>query len=115
MRVRSTEEAAAAVRRVAEQGHEGLAIVVGSGCCDGTAPYLFDRYTPGRDDLQVGEVAGVPVFALRWIAELHRGADEQEFTVGVQRDVSDDSFSLETEFRCRLILHQTAGAGTPAA
>ena len=43
MRVRATAEAEEAVRRVAASGREDLVMVHGNGCCDSTAPYLFDR------------------------------------------------------------------------
>ena len=63
MEVLATERAADVVRRVAASGREDLVLVLGTGCCDSTAPYLYDRYLPGADAVRVGEVAAVPVFA----------------------------------------------------
>ena len=34
-----------------------------TGCCESTAPFLYEDFWPGPDAEQVGEVAGVPVFA----------------------------------------------------
>ena len=46
-------------------------MVLGTGCCDSTAPYLYDRYYPGSDVVRAGAVAGVPVFAHEWLARLY--------------------------------------------
>ena len=75
MKVRATSEAEEAVRRVAASGREDLVMVLGNGCCDSTAPYLFDRYVVDRGAVEVGRVAGVPVYAPGWLARLYP-ADE---------------------------------------
>ena len=106
MRVLATPEAAAVVRRVAASGREDLTIVVGDGCCDGEAPFLYDRYVAPPDADHVGEVAGVPVIAHARIARLW-GEEEVELDVDV--DVPNDSFSLESEFDCRFTLRLGAG------
>lgn len=80
-------------------------LVLGTGCCDSTAPFLYDRYEPGRDAIPVGEVAGVPVLAHRWLADLYGDADGLE--VDVEKGVVSDSFSLESEHGCRLTLRVT--------
>ena len=87
---------------MAEEEREGLVLVLGTGCCDSTAPFLFDRYYPGPDTDVVGTVAGVPVVAPRWLAELYEGADGLE--LDAVEGVLSDSFSLETEHGLRLTL-----------
>lgn len=106
MEVRATAAAEAVVRRVAGEGREDLVMVLGTGCCDSTAPFLYDRYYPGPDVVRVGEVAGVPIYAHRWLADLY-GSDGLE--VDVDEGVVNDSFSLESEHDCRLTL-RVAGA-----
>ncbi len=101
MNVTATARAQSVVRRVAQQGRHQLVIVVGTGCCDSTAPFLFDRYDPGPDVVEVGRVADVPVVARRWLTELY-GGDGLE--LDVDEGVVTDSFSLESEFDCRLTL-----------
>jgi uncharacterized protein (DUF779 family) len=101
MRVMATPEAAGVVRKVAATGREDLTIVVGDGCCDGEAPFLYDRYVAPPDAERVGDVEGVPVIAHARIARLW-GDDEVE--LDVDADVSNDSFSLESEFDCRFTL-----------
>jgi len=102
MQLGATEAAAAIVRRVAASGRQDLVIVLGTGCCDSTAPYLYDRYYPGPDTMRIGEIAGVPVHAHRWLAELYGEGDG--LIVDVDEGVTNDSFSLESEYDCRLTL-----------
>jgi uncharacterized protein (DUF779 family) len=102
MRVEASDAARDAIRRVAASGREDLVLVLGTGCCDSTAPYLYDHYYPGRDAVQVGDVQGVPVFAHRWLADLYAGSHGLQ--VDCRQDVVSDSFSLESELGCRLTL-----------
>jgi uncharacterized protein (DUF779 family) len=101
MRVTATAQAESVVRRVAETGRDQLMMVLGTGCCDSTAPFLYDRYYPGSDVQEVGRVAGVPVFAHRWLAHLYEGSTLQ---VDVDECSPNDSFSLESDFDCRFTL-----------
>jgi uncharacterized protein (DUF779 family) len=107
MEVGATTRAEATVRRVAEGGREDLVIVLGTGCCDSTAPFLYDRYYPGPDVVEVGRVAGVPVFAHRWLADLY--SEGVGLEIDVDEGVVNDSFSLESQYDCRLALRLPAG------
>ncbi len=91
-----------AVRRVEAGGRTGLVMVLGTGCCDSTAPFLYDRYYPGADVVEIGSVAGIPVYAHAWLADLYR--DDEAFQLDVDEGVPNDSFSLESEFDCRFTL-----------
>ena len=102
MNLTATPAAEAVVRRVAREGRHDLVIVLGDGCCDSTAPFLFDQYVPEPDVVHAGEVAGVPVLAHRWLADLY--ADEDELVVDVEEDIPNDSLSLESDYDCRLAL-----------
>jgi uncharacterized protein (DUF779 family) len=102
MKVSVTPGAEGAVQAVAASGREDLVVVLGTGCCDSTAPFLYDRYYPGPDVVEVGRVAGVTVLAHRWLADLYAEGDGLE--IDVDRDAVSDSFSLETEHGCRLTL-----------
>lgn len=97
-----TSGAENAVRAVAESGRQDLVLVLGTGCCDSTAPFLYDRYYPGPDVVEVGRVAGVPVLAHRWLADLYSEGDGLE--IDVDDGVVSDSFSLESEYGCRFTL-----------
>ena len=89
------------MERVKAEGRTDLVMVLGTGCCDSTAPYLYDRYYPGSDVVRAGAVAGVPVFAHEWLARLY---GDGELVVDVDEDVPNDSFSLESEYDCRFTL-----------
>jgi uncharacterized protein (DUF779 family) len=102
MEVLATERAADAVRRVAASGREDLVVVLGTGCCDSTAPYLYDRYLPAADAVRVGDVAGVPVFAPAFLDRLYPGGEG--LVLDAEDDVVSDSLSLESEQGCRLVL-----------
>src|SRR5262249_17613007 len=72
------------------------------GCCESTAPFLYEDFWPGPDALPVGEVAGVVVYAPEYLRALYPGDD------GVVIDVEDglmaESMSIETEYGCRFVL-----------
>jgi uncharacterized protein (DUF779 family) len=99
--VRATPAAEAVVRTVAASGRDELVMVLGTGCCDSTAPFLYDRYYPGADAVEVGRIGDVPVFAHRWLADLY---DDDALELDVDKQVVSDSFSLETEYDCRFTL-----------
>jgi uncharacterized protein (DUF779 family) len=102
MRVTASRRAEAVVKRVEAEGRAGLVMVLGTGCCDSTAPFLYDRYYPGADVVEIGRVAGVPIYAHAWLADLYREGGELE--VDVDEGAPNDSFSLESEFDCRFTL-----------
>lgn len=108
MKVTATPRAEAMVRKVSEAGRDDLVMVLGTGCCDSTAPFLYDRYYPGSDVEEVGRIAGVPVFAHRWLADLYQGGGGG-LEVDVDEGVPSDSFSLESDFDCRFTLRVAAG------
>ncbi|MGH2656629.1 MAG: DUF779 domain-containing protein [Actinomycetota bacterium] len=111
MRISASERSEAVVRKVAASGRADLVMVLGTGCCDSTAPFLYDRYYPGPDVVEVGQVGDVPVLAHRWLADLYAEGDGLE--IDVDRDAVSDSFSLETEHGCRLTLRLAESASTP--
>ena len=108
MKVESTPAAEATVRRVAESGKQDLVMMLGTGCCDSTAPFLYDRYVAGPDAVEVGRIAGVPVLAHGWLAKLYAGSDG--LVLDVDEGVQSDSFSLESEYDCRFTLRVPAGS-----
>jgi uncharacterized protein (DUF779 family) len=105
MKLSVTERAAAVVRRVEDAGREDLVMVLGTGCCDSTAPFLYDRYYPGPDVREVGRVEGVSIYAQAWLADLYgRGRRSIGLELDVDEGVPNDSFSLESELDCRFTL-----------
>ena len=105
MLVTATDRARDVVLRMAERRTGTLTVTIGTGCCESTAPFLYEDFWPGPDQEPVGEVAGVVVYAPAYLRSQYPGDD------GVVLDVVDElaeSLSVETELGCRLILR---GAG----
>jgi uncharacterized protein (DUF779 family) len=107
VKVTGTRAAADVVERAKRDRRGVLVFTIGTGCCESTAPFLYEDFWPGPDSEQVGEVAGVPVFAPEYLRALYPGED------GVTVDVTDDmaeSMSIETEYGFRFILRDPTGA-----
>ena len=102
MRVEATPDARTVIRQVAASGKRDLVMTLGTGCCDSTAPFLYDRYLPGSDAVEVGRVDEVPVFAHRWLADLY--GEGGNLVIDVSRGEPNDSFSLESDLDCRFVL-----------
>ena len=102
MKVTGTDSAARVVERARRDRSGELVFSIGTGCCESTAPFLYEDYWPGPDAEPVGEVAGVTVFAPEYLRSLYPGND------GVVIDVDDtmmaESMSIETEYGCRFVL-----------
>lgn len=89
------------------EGRDNLVMVLSNGCCDSTAPYLYDNHITEPDAREVGIVENVAVLAPAWLAKLY--PDDDMLTIDVESGVLDDSFSLETEFDCRFVLRAPQG------
>ena len=101
MHVTATDRALDVIRAMGERRSGTLTVTIGTGCCESTAPFLYEDFWPGPDQEPVGEVAGVVVYAPEYLREQYPDDD------GVVLDVVDElgeSLSVETELGCRLIL-----------
>ena len=101
MRVSATDAATQVVRRARSARSGTLTITLGSGCCESTAPFLYEDFWPGPDQERIGEVAGVEVFAPEYLRVMYPADD------GVVIDLYEgpaESMSIETEWDCRLVL-----------
>jgi uncharacterized protein (DUF779 family) len=101
MRVTGTDAAARIVERSRRDRPGALVFTIGTGCCESTAPFLYEDFWPGPDSEPVGEVAGVQVYAPAYLRALYPGDD------GVTIDVEElmaESMSIETEYGFRFIL-----------
>ena len=101
MRVTGTDAAARIVERSRRDRPGELVFTIGTGCCESTAPFLYEDFWPGPDSEPVGEVGGVAVYAPAYLRALYPGDD------GVTIDVEElmaESMSIETEYGYRFIL-----------
>ena len=110
MRVVLTPAAEEAIERVRSELGDDLTLLIGNGCCDSTAPFLFSRYAAGPGEAHVGEVAGVPVFLDAGLTGLFDGRE----VVIDARDgggaAEEDSFSCETELGLRFTMERLPAA-----
>lgn len=109
MLVTATDRARAVIAEMRQRRSGVLTVTIGTGCCESTAPFLYEDFWPGPDQAAVGEVDGVVVYAPEYLRTQYPGDD------GVVLDVVDElaeSLSVETELGCRLILR---GAGFTSA
>ena len=102
MKITGTPAAARVVERARHDRSGELVFTIGTGCCESTAPFLYEDFWPGPDSEPVGEVAGVTVYAPAYLRSMYPGSD------GVLIDVDDglmaESMSIETEYGCRFVL-----------
>lgn len=112
MRVTGTERAVEVIEQVRELRTGSLTITLGTGCCESTAPFLYEDYWSGPDAEVVGAVGDVDVYAPAMLRALY-GADE-ELVVDVVDELAE-SLSVETELGVRLILRSPEQAATLAA
>jgi uncharacterized protein (DUF779 family) len=110
LRVTGTAAAERIVERAKRDRRGALVFTIGTGCCESTAPFLYEDFWPGPDSEAVGEVAGVQVFAPEYLRALYPGAEG--VTVDVEESMAE-SMSIETEYGCRFVLR--APDGTPVA
>ena len=96
------------LERVRAERHGELSLVIGNGCCDSTAPFLFESYVTGPGESQVGEVEGVPVLLDAALLELFDGR-EVVVDAGPAGPVGEDSFSCESELGMRFTLNRLPG------
>ena len=93
-----TDAAKEALARTRGSRGDDLTFVIGNGCCDSTAPFLFASYMAGPAEQAVGEVDGVEVVIDTALVGLFEG---YEVVIDAQPDPGGDSFSCETELGLR--------------
>jgi uncharacterized protein len=101
VRVALTKAAAEVVNRVRTARPGDLSLVIGNGCCDSTAPFLFEDYLPGPNEREVAQLEGVRILLDEAIAQSFKG---REVVVDVGGDPQPDSFSCESELGYRFFL-----------
>ena len=98
-----TAAAQDALERTRATRGDDLAFVIGNGCCDSTAPFLFAGHIAGPGEQQVGEVEGVPVMLEAPLVDLFDG---YEVVIDAAPDPGGDSFSCETEIGLRFSMER---------
>jgi uncharacterized protein (DUF779 family) len=101
VRVVLTDAAAEVVAQVRATGRGDLSLVIGNGCCDSTAPFLFEGYLHGPNEREVAELEGVRILIDDAVARSFEG---REVVVDAGCDPQPDSFSCESELGYRFFL-----------
>ena len=101
--VHITARAADVVTRVRGERAGALTFTIDGGCCEGTAPHLFEDAILAGGAEQIGNVAGVPVYLQPAMAAPYRAAT---VTIDVVDDPTSDAMSLETEYGLRFVLRE---------
>jgi uncharacterized protein (DUF779 family) len=102
-----TDAARVVLERVRSENDGKLVMVIGNGCCDSTAPYLFSDYLPGPNERLVGEIEEVPVFLDESLSGSFSGT---EVVVDARANPQPDSFSRESEIGYRFVLDRLPAA-----
>jgi uncharacterized protein len=96
-----TDAAMEVVAQVRAARTGDLSLVIGNGCCDSTAPFLFEGYLPGPNERQVGEQDGVRILIDEAVVRSFEG---REAVVDAGAGPQPDSFSCEAELGYRFFL-----------
>ena len=100
-----TDSARDLLARIRTQRSGSLSLVIGNGCCDSTAPFLFEAYVAGPNEARVGEVAGeVEVLLDRALLGLFEGREIVIDAADATGGPGEDSFSCESELGMRFSL-----------
>jgi uncharacterized protein (DUF779 family) len=108
--VTGTVAAARIVDRARRDRRGALVFSIGTGCCESTAPFLYEDFWPGPDSEPVGDVAGVLVYAPEHLRALYPGGEH--LIIDVEEGSLAESMSIETEYACRFVLRDASGAPT---
>ncbi|HEX4624153.1 MAG TPA: DUF779 domain-containing protein [Solirubrobacteraceae bacterium] len=103
-----TDAARSLLGRGAVQRQGALSLVIGNGCCDSTAPFLFEAYMAGPGEAQVAEVEGVPVLLDAALLELFEGR-EVVVDAAPADAMGEDSLSCEAALGMRFSLARMPG------
>ncbi|HLG01833.1 MAG TPA: DUF779 domain-containing protein [Acidimicrobiia bacterium] len=108
MKVSASADAVELIERARRDRSGELVITLGTGCCESTAPFLYEDFWPGPDQEQVGEAAGVAIFAPEYLRRLY--PDDEALVIDVNADdpnsMMSESMSIETEYGRRFTLRR---------
>jgi uncharacterized protein (DUF779 family) len=110
--VRITPRAAAVVSRVRSERAGPLTFTIDGGCCEGTAPHLFEHALVTSAAEKVGEVEGIPVYLQPAMVPLYADA---EVTIDVIEEPISDALSLETEYGLRFVMREGTRGHPPVS
>lgn len=102
-----TDAARDVVRQVKTERGGSLSLVIGNGCCDSTAPFMFSDYMAGPTEHLITEIDGVDVYVDELVSKTFEGT---EVVIDAAAGPEPDSFSCESELGYRFKLDRLPGA-----
>jgi len=118
VRITASARAAEVVAEMVTRRSGTLTVTIGTGCCESTAPFLYEDFLPGADMEPVGAVpiegTDVVIYAPEYLTRLYPG--DQGPRIEVIADTGE-SLSVETELGVRLVLRGSGidSTGEPEA
>jgi uncharacterized protein (DUF779 family) len=107
-----SDDARELLERIRERRRGPLTLVIGNGCCDSTAPFVFEDYFSGAGEVPVAELdGGVTVVLDRALIDLFDG---REVVIDATAVACADSFSCESELGMRFTLARMPGVDAQA-
>jgi len=100
----ATPAAREIIARVRKERGDDLTFVFDGGCCEATAPYLYDRYLVDPARVCIGEVDGIKGYMPAWLVELFKAP--VRLTIDIMQQPAHDSFSAEVDLGYRFVLRQ---------
>jgi len=98
-----SESAATVLRQIREQSSGRLTISIDGGCCEGTAPHLYENYLLPYGVHEIGRAEEIPVYIPLHLKDAYAGAAVR---LDVVDDEMSDAMSLETVLGKRLVLRR---------
>lgn len=96
-----SESAATVLREIRAHSSGRLTISIDGGCCEGTAPHLYENYLLPYGVHEIGRAEDIPVFIPQHLKDNYAGAAVR---IDVIDDEMSDAMSLETALGKRLVL-----------
>ncbi len=101
--IRITPRASEVLARVRASRRGTLTFTIDGGCCEGTAPHLYEDAVLTSAAARAGEVDGVEV----WLQNAMIGPyGDADVTIDVIDEPLSEAMSLETEFGVRFVLRE---------
>lgn len=98
-----TEEAAHVLREIRGERSGRLSITIEGGCCEGSAPHLYEDYLVPPGSQAIGDAEGIPVYLPPPLDRLYGDA---ALVIDIVDDPASDAFSIETARGLRLVLRE---------
>jgi uncharacterized protein (DUF779 family) len=100
-KVTTTDDAVSVLRQVRERRGGTLTISIDTGCCEGTAPHLYEDYILPYGSTEIGRSGDIPVFVPPHLSALYENAS---ILIDVVDEEASDAMSLETSLGKRFVL-----------